>query len=503
MAGHALMCLSVSPSGHTFARRGAQGCPPRGRGVPPRWRTSASAVGEGRGLAGVWTFAFNVVSLLSDLIDRNCMATLTVKNVGPVRSARLDLKQVNVLIGPQSSGKSTLGKVACFCAWVEKQVALEQSFERFRREGVFIGSLVTFHKMEGYFSPDSEIVYCSPVVEFRYRHAEGVPSFRWVDNYAYVRAKISYIPAERNIVSLLADWRQVRLPDNNIFNFMSDWSRARKRHTPDNRLPISHLHAQYYYDEHQDADFLAIDDGQLLRLVNASSGQQSLTPLYVLLHYFLQTIYEKDGEDSVGNKELASHLASELFQRYMSDLSTKSLDELAETYRELVQQAVLPSSGKEDGPVLDGGKVLAIFSSLLSRYTSTRYSNLFVEEPELNLFPSTQKELLYHMVAAVAGKEHRLFVTTHSPYVLYALNNCLLGWNVRERLPQDVAAALASREAWIDPARVAVWQMRDGGVESVQEPDTGCIGKHYFNEVMGDIMDEYYVLLNYLDLPKP
>ena len=450
MAGHALMCLSVSPSGHTFARRGAQGCPPRGRGVPPRWRTSASAVGEGRGLAGVWTFAFNVVSLLSDLIDRNCMATLTVKNVGPVRSARLDLKQ-----------------------------------------------------MEGYFSPDSEIVYCSPVVEFRYRHAEGVPSFRWVDNYAYVRAKISYIPAERNIVSLLADWRQVRLPDNNIFNFMSDWSRARKRHTPDNRLPISHLHAQYYYDEHQDADFLAIDDGQLLRLVNASSGQQSLTPLYVLLHYFLQTIYEKDGEDSVGNKELASHLASELFQRYMSDLSTKSLDELAETYRELVQQAVLPSSGKEDGPVLDGGKVLAIFSSLLSRYTSTRYSNLFVEEPELNLFPSTQKELLYHMVAAVAGKEHRLFVTTHSPYVLYALNNCLLGWNVRERLPQDVAAALASREAWIDPARVAVWQMRDGGVESVQEPDTGCIGKHYFNEVMGDIMDEYYVLLNYLDLPKP
>ena len=49
--------------------------------------------------------------------------------------------------------------------------------------------------------------------------------------------------------------------------------------------------------------------------------------------------------------------ASELFQRYMSDLSTKSLDELAETYRELVQQAVLPSSGKEDGPVLDGGKV--------------------------------------------------------------------------------------------------------------------------------------------------
>mgnify|MGYP002444764269 CR=1 FL=1 len=47
------------------------------------------------------------------------MKHLVIKNFGPIRSADLQLGQVNVLIGMQSSGKSCVLKTACYCTWVE------------------------------------------------------------------------------------------------------------------------------------------------------------------------------------------------------------------------------------------------------------------------------------------------------------------------------------------------------------------------------------------------
>lgn len=52
------------------------------------------------------------------------MKHLIIRNVGPVRQADLSLKRVNMIIGPQSSGKSTVLKVAAFCSWMERQIQL-------------------------------------------------------------------------------------------------------------------------------------------------------------------------------------------------------------------------------------------------------------------------------------------------------------------------------------------------------------------------------------------
>lgn len=42
------------------------------------------------------------------------MRHLVIKNFGPIRNADLQLGQVNVLIGMQSSGKSCVLKTACY-----------------------------------------------------------------------------------------------------------------------------------------------------------------------------------------------------------------------------------------------------------------------------------------------------------------------------------------------------------------------------------------------------
>ena len=40
---------------------------------------------------------------------------LIVRNFGPIESATLNLSNVNVFIGPQASGKSTLAKLYTIC----------------------------------------------------------------------------------------------------------------------------------------------------------------------------------------------------------------------------------------------------------------------------------------------------------------------------------------------------------------------------------------------------
>lgn len=75
------------------------------------------------------------------------MKHIIIHSIGPVVDADIELKQINVIIGPQSLGKSTILKIASFCTWVEKKIELQQDPTIFDGEK-FIQPLKTFHKME-------------------------------------------------------------------------------------------------------------------------------------------------------------------------------------------------------------------------------------------------------------------------------------------------------------------------------------------------------------------
>ena len=49
---------------------------------------------------------------------------LIIDNIGPIKHVELDLKRVNVIIGPQSAGKSCILKIAFFCAYAEKRMPI-------------------------------------------------------------------------------------------------------------------------------------------------------------------------------------------------------------------------------------------------------------------------------------------------------------------------------------------------------------------------------------------
>lgn len=87
------------------------------------------------------------------------MKRLTIRNFGPIKEISIELRRMNVILGPQSSGKSTVLKVACFCDWMERQIALTQAPEQYCKSEFFVQNLVGFHKLEGFMQSDSYIRY--------------------------------------------------------------------------------------------------------------------------------------------------------------------------------------------------------------------------------------------------------------------------------------------------------------------------------------------------------
>ncbi|MBQ1696637.1 MAG: ATP-binding protein [Bacteroidales bacterium] len=335
------------------------------------------------------------------------MKHLRIENFGPLKLADVEIGRFNLIIGFQSSGKSCILKTACFCSWVEKRIMLSQSANDFSKGYSFKKQIEKYYKFDGFFKPNTKIEYESDFMKFSFDNAEPKFSFEWKENKQnYKRKKISYIPAERNIVAAFPNWRTQAFADDNILDFMNDWYNARKfvKEVPD----ILNLDLTYTYKEYSDIDSLKLKDGQELTLANSSSGIQSLIPMYVYIYFLSKGIYKQELEIDQ--------------QTYEAREKSKNL--LYLLYNSLGTQDYTDNPIKITKQNIDfyfSNKVQAdVFEKRVSQLTRTSGCEIFLEEPENNLFPPTQCQLIDKFVEMTEDKEHdnSFFIATHSPYVL-------------------------------------------------------------------------------------
>jgi hypothetical protein len=141
---------------------------------------------------------------------------------------------------------------------------------------------------------------------------------------------------------------------------------------------------------------------------------------------------------------------------------------------------------------------------LEKRLSRPHYSRIILEEPEMNLFPQSQIDLVYDILKMVNVSRDSLFINTHSPYILYALNNCMLGGLLKDNIDDD--ELLIHKESFIHPTNVSVWELRDGEFSSKQDNEEktiqdakGLIRNNYFDRVMQNVMADFHCLMNYYD----
>lgn len=302
------------------------------------------------------------------------MKHLVIHNLGPLKEADVELKHINVIIGSQSSGKSCVLKTACYCTWVEKRIELTQTSDFFAKDGNFLKELERFHKLKGYIKPDTFISYESDYMAFSYDNATNTFKFEWKeDRWNYRRSKVTYIPAERNLVAAIPNWFQVKFADDNIRDFMADWETARQATQED--ITVLNLGVSYHYDANTKSDRVKVSDDVTLDFTNTSSGLQSVIPLFVHL----------------------SHI-------------TKIRHDRIESFANLQENSILLAKLDEEDK-----------KDVYTNYVHTHHCDIFLEEPEANLFPPTQSNLVEWLLNKTKGDHSsNLFIATHSPYILNA-----------------------------------------------------------------------------------
>lgn len=405
------------------------------------------------------------------------MKQLVIKNVGPIRQVDIKLNRFNFFIGPQSSGKSTVAKILSSCMWLEKEVLTTLNDKVIADGAAFVRLVESFHKIEGYFEDGSFVQYDTDCISIMYCDKDIKITRK--ENEDYRREKICYIPAERNMVTL-PELQGFEFGHTNIRSFLFDWFNAREFFVAGNKTDVLNLGVKYYYDSEQSKikDRIEHVNGRTyqIALSSASSGLQSLTPLLVMIQYYTDEYFRSYNEKrSFAAYTKLKKTISTLLSKFNENKEMPNAKD--EEWARLAQEVNIQSFTDTLEKQLLDLKILSVFSRLMVPHKSS----FIIEEPEQNLYPSTQMDLLDLVVKLCNGeKKHHCTITTHSPYVLNQLNLLVKRF--------DVGVKGLAALNWDE---LSVWAVKDGEVRDLKVRNAHLINPEYLSEPLDRIYEEY------------
>ncbi|HEV8083684.1 MAG TPA: AAA family ATPase, partial [Chitinophagaceae bacterium] len=148
----------------------------------------------------------------------------------------------------------------------------------------------------------------------------------------------------------------------------------------------------------------------------------------------------------------------------------------------------------------------AVESNYPTEYRVSHHLNcpyIVIEEPELNCFPITQKKLMEYFILKVKYEISnvidyycRLFITTHSPYILTSMNNMMYAYRIGKEHEKE-AKAIIDKKYWINPDDVSVYMMlTNGECEDIFDREEGLIKAEKIDGVTNILNNQFSELLN-------
>lgn len=316
------------------------------------------------------------------------MCRIKIKNFGPVRVGRednegwIDVKKVTVFIGNQGSGKSTVAKLISTFAWMEKDVfrSGDVAIENQKKEETFRKNL-EYHRIEGYLKENTYIAYEGSAYKITYNYGKDL-EFEEIPNFSYGLPRITYFPAERNFISSVKNFKgnnALSLWSQSLQEFKEIFQEAKENLKESIQFPINDTELEY----NRMNDMLYVKGGDYrLPLSETASGFLSVIPMCLVANYV---------SSSVCSGQQMNSFQRDLFRKETADILNNK------DYTDEQRRILL--------------------SNVAARYSVKRTLNI-IEEPEQNLYPSSQQKVLYELLKLNNPVSDKMVVTTHSPYII-------------------------------------------------------------------------------------
>ena len=422
------------------------------------------------------------------------MSRIKIKNFGPIRDGYvdndgwIDINKVTVFIGNQASGKSTVAKLVSVFSWLEKNIVRNNISINQLNEAVFKKQCYR-QELDEYFSSNTLLEYEGDVCDFEYKGKEHsfILNINANKYEKYVLPKIQYVSAARNLLTILYNISLQNIVDNkgNIIDMASnipfmvrelnkEYMKALSE-LAQNGFPLPISDTSVYF---QNYSTFIVTKGTKVSMSAASSGIQSITPL-LLVSYYLSKEVQKDLYVKV--------------QTIDNNLKDKIANELRKKDEVLVEKFNQYFSFGKEGLSIDE---VFVIEQTMKNFISSSFINI-VEEPEQNLFPNSQQKILNSLLEYNnAVKENKLIISTHSPYILTALNNSILAEEVFEKTGKSIDAYTPEKR--VSFADVAAYQFEDGKIVSIKDEDTKLIDAEAIDSCSAEINSDFDTLLDLL-----
>ena len=397
------------------------------------------------------------------------MSSIIIENFGAIKmhNAPIEIKKVTFFIGNQGSGKSTVAKLIATFMWIEKAL-VRGDYDRkwFERKNRFKNTFLPYHRIENYLKEDTFIQYEGEAYIITYENESLKLEEKKNNNYSL--PQIMYVPSERNFIAYVKSPKELKLSSEALKEFLTEFDNS-KEIVKNLELPINTINTINKvildYDKLNDTLNLKGKDYKI-KLTEASSGFQSFVPIYMVSNYLVNTIKKDSGIKVSMSGEEINRFRKEIEQLY------------------------------KDKHLSDEQKRIAI-SVLPQKFNKNSFINI-VEEPEQNLFPTSQGNMLYNLLKINNEiADNKLIITTHSPYLVNYVSLAVEAG----KLKQGVIAEKEGRLNEIVPINaddLAIYQLKeeDGTIKLLDSYEGIPSDENFLNDEIGRTNELFADLLD-------
>lgn len=419
------------------------------------------------------------------------MNTIQIKNFGPVKKAEVDLeKKMQILIGAQASGKSTVCKVVYFCQKIrdytlEFLMDREQYTENHQNEFFNNYLKCLTRQFMGCFGKTTHMQHFQIIYKF-----DGKQITIALNKDGYIRFQFSD-SLKRGLNGLITEASEL---------FRGKMNSEEINTVYDNIKLLVLMRQQFR--EHlynlfaNNADIIYIPAGRsLLATMSEQLQDFSYSEMDLTMQEFMNLIratknkfgskipeivkdYTKTVKGQINNAtlDMAYGLIKQIFK---ADYTSENDGEKIYFDERHWVKLMYGSSGQQE--------VLWILMLAFVIMLEKKKSFVIIEEPEAHLFPIAQKHIVNLIALMVNSTESRAIITTHSPYILTSLNILLYSDKVEgETKGRD--KAVVARGIRLNYDSFAAYKLEntvDGtdNMKNLMDEESHMISTDYIDEV--------------------
>ncbi|MCV3375025.1 ATP-binding protein [Campylobacter sp. IFREMER_LSEM_CL2151] len=396
------------------------------------------------------------------------MQKVIIKNLGPIQEAEIILKPFVVIIGKSGSGKSIILRTISLLKWLYKQEQIKSFHEPKLFNNIDQKEFMDYLKesmLDIYINHNTEITLIDdkPLIEIKGKnitlYQEHIKTEQLIGKIVFINDVRVFLP-ELFATPKQRDIKASYHTNDMIANFIESINEVKyfQLKTMENTIFTAENEAGFTkcYLNHNDLK---------IPFEQSSSGEKSTSIMEIISNYFAY-VYD------IKNKSLEKITIENL----ISDLK-KSID----TKRKLIENKVIER--------------IKLIETLLSEKNKPTL-DIFIEEPESNLFPINQMNMAYYLASLRNAKNNpNIMFSTHSPYILTALNNILYASIIKAKLRNDEQNniyEIINKGNIFNHKDFIAYKLENGKSYSIIDKETMLIDAEYIDTASSEIMDDFY-----------